>query len=32
VLILCVGGVVGFILVALYYPIFNLGNAFLHSA
>jgi type IV pilus assembly protein PilC len=32
VLILCVGAVVGFILVALYYPIFNLGNAFLHSS
>lgn len=32
VMILCVGGIVGFILVALYYPIFNLGNAFLHSA
>ncbi|MCW3097148.1 MAG: type secretion system protein [Chthonomonadaceae bacterium] len=32
VMILCVGGIVGFMLVALYYPIFNLGNAFLHSA
>ncbi len=29
IMVLCVGGVVGFILVALYYPIFNLGNAFL---
>ncbi len=31
-LILCVGAVIGFMLVALYYPIFNIGNAFLHSA
>jgi type IV pilus assembly protein PilC len=32
VMILCVGAVIGFMLVALYYPIFNLGNAFMHSA
>jgi type IV pilus assembly protein PilC len=29
IMILCVGGIVGFVLVALYYPIFNLGNVFL---
>ncbi len=28
VMILCVGAIVGFVLVALYYPIFNLGNVF----
>lgn len=28
VMILCVAGTVGFVLVALYYPIFNIGNAF----
>jgi type II secretory pathway component PulF len=27
-----VGGIVGFVLVALYYPIFNLGNVFLKGA
>jgi type IV pilus assembly protein PilC len=28
IMILCVAGIVGFVIVALYYPIFNLGNAF----
>ena len=32
IMVLCVGGVVGFVLVALYYPIFNLGNAFVAGA
>jgi type IV pilus assembly protein PilC len=32
IMILCVGGIVGFVLVALYYPIFNLGNVFLKGA
>jgi len=32
VMILVVGGIVGFVLVALYYPIFNLGNVFLEGA
>jgi type IV pilus assembly protein PilC len=32
IMILCVGGIVGFVLVALYYPIFNLGNVFLEGA
>lgn len=31
-MILCVGAIVGFVLVALYYPIFNLGNVFLKGA
>jgi type II secretory pathway component PulF len=31
-LILSVGGIVGFVLVALYYPIFNLGNVFLSGS
>lgn len=30
ILILMVAGVVGFILIALFLPIFNLGNAFMH--
>ena len=29
VMVMCVGGVVGFVLVALYMPIFNMGNVFL---
>ncbi len=32
ILILCVGGIVGFVLVALYWPIFNIGNVFLEGA
>jgi type IV pilus assembly protein PilC len=32
VMVLCVGGVVGFVLVALYMPIFNIGNVFLAGA
>ena len=32
IMILCVGGIVGFVLVSLYYPIFNLGNVFLKGA
>ncbi|HOJ20416.1 MAG TPA: type II secretion system F family protein [Armatimonadota bacterium] len=32
VTVLCLGGVVGFVLVALYYPIFNMGNVFLSGA
>jgi type IV pilus assembly protein PilC len=32
IMILTVGGIVGFVLVALYYPIFNLGNVFLEGA
>ena len=32
IMILCVGGIVGFVLVALYYPIFNLGNVFLEGS
>ncbi len=32
IVVLCVGGIVGFVLVALYYPIFNLGNVFLSGA
>ena len=32
VMVLAVGGVVGFVLVALYYPIFNIGNVFLAGA
>jgi type IV pilus assembly protein PilC len=31
IMILTVGGIVGFVLVALYYPIFNLGNVFLEG-
>ena len=32
IMVLAVGGVVGFVLVALYYPIFNLGNVFLEGS
>jgi len=32
IMILVLGAVVGFVLVALYYPIFNLGNVFLKGA
>jgi len=32
ILILTVGGIVGFVLVCLYYPIFNLGNVFLEGS
>jgi type IV pilus assembly protein PilC len=32
IMILTVGAIVGFVLVALYYPIFNLGNVFLNGA
>lgn len=32
IMILFVGAIVGFVLVALYYPIFNLGNVFLKGA
>lgn len=32
IMVLCVGGIVGFVLVSLYYPIFNLGNVFLAGA
>jgi type IV pilus assembly protein PilC len=32
IMVLCVGGIVGFVLVCLYYPIFNLGNVFLAGA
>lgn len=32
IMVLCVGGIVGFVLVAMYYPIFNMGNVFLSGA
>jgi len=32
IMILIIGGIVGYVLLALYYPIFNLGNAFLNGA
>jgi len=32
IMVLCVGGVVGFVLVAMYYPIFNMGNVFMSGA
>lgn len=32
VTVVCLGGIVGFVLVALYYPIFNMGNVFLAGA
>lgn len=32
VTVLCLGGLVGTVLVALYYPIFNMGNVFLNGA
>jgi len=32
IMVLCVGAIVGFVLVAMYYPIFNMGNVFLSGA
>lgn len=32
ILVLFVGGIVGFVLVAMYYPIFNMGNVFMAGA
>lgn len=32
VMVLSVGAIVGFVLVAMYYPIFNMGNVFLSGA
>jgi type IV pilus assembly protein PilC len=32
IMVLCVGAIVGFVLIAMYYPIFNMGNVFLSGA
>lgn len=32
IMVLCVGAVVGFVLIAMYYPIFNMGNVFISGA
>ena len=32
IMVVLVGGIVGFVLIAMYYPIFNMGNVFLAGA